>query len=210
MNRHCVGLALKRCAAALACTNLPALAANGLAVPEPEALWPQWQARIAVQTGSLSPVTLAGRPVGALTAPFHGSNSSRGLQGGAVFGDYYFARPSFGAFRASGGLLIGSQGGAPLLSTTAGTRVDLAVNGLGLNSVSPGMDAPATVPYLGLGFTGNGWRSLAITADLGLVAERAAGAGGIGRAVFGNQGMDTALREMRLSPVLQLGVRYTF
>jgi hypothetical protein len=30
------------------------------------------------------------------------------------------------------------------------------------------------------------------------------------RALFGNQGSDYSLREMRLSPVLQLGLRYTF
>ena len=34
--------------------------------------------------------------------------------------------------------------------------------------------------------------------------------GGVGRAVFGNQGMEGALRDLRLSPVLQLGVSYTF
>ena len=66
------------------------------------------------------------------------------------------------------------------------------------------------MPYLGLGFTGAAWRSVAITADLGLVAERPSNAGGLGRAVFGNQGMDSALRDLRLSPVLQLGVRYQF
>ncbi len=214
MDMRNIGLAGIVGAIALACTNLPAFAANGLAVPEPETLWPQWKARIAVQTGSLSPVTLSGRPASALVASsaasLNGGSASRGLQGAAVLGDYYFAKPSFGAFRASGGLLIGAQGGAPLLNTLAGNRLDLAVNNLGLNSVPPGQETPATVPYVGLGFTGGGWRSLAITADLGLVAERQANAGSIGRAVFGSQGMDTALREMRLSPVLQLGVRYTF
>jgi hypothetical protein len=32
----------------------------------------------------------------------------------------------------------------------------------------------------------------------------------VSRAVFGNQAMDNALRELRLSPLLQLGVRYAF
>lgn len=214
MEKRNIGLAFKRGVAALACTSLPVFAANGLAVPEPEALWPQWQARIAVQTGSLSPVTLSGQPANALIASnganVSGGSASRGLQGGAVLGDYYFAKPSFGAFRASGGLLIGAQGGAPLLNTMAGSHVELAVNSLGLSGAPPGLDGPGTVPYVGLGFTGGVWRSLAITADLGLVAERPAHAGGVGRAVFGNQGMDTALREMRLSPVMQVGVRYTF
>jgi hypothetical protein len=51
---------------------------------------------------------------------------------------------------------------------------------------------------------------LSITADLGWVAERPGAAGQVGRALFGNQGMDSALRDLRVSPVLQLGMRYTF
>jgi hypothetical protein len=72
-------------------------------------------------------------------------------------------------------------------------------------------DNPAAMPYLGLGFTGSPWHGgLALTADLGLVAERPGAAGNVGRAVFGNQGLDGALRELRLSPVLQLGVSVQF
>ena len=195
--------------ATLVLAALPAGAANGLAVSQPEALWPQWQARIAVQTGSLSPVTLADRFGNA----WGGNGAPRGLQGGAVFGDYYFARPSFGAFRASGGLLIGAQSGAPVFNSSnslGSTRLDLSVNSLG-NIGATALENPmATMPYVGLGFTGAAWRSLAITADVGVVAERPAGGGSTGRALLGNQGMDNALRDMRLSPVLQLGVRYTF
>jgi hypothetical protein len=126
-------------------------------------------------------------------------------------GDYYFAAPSFGSFRASGGLMVGSQGGVPLASALAGPRLGLAVNNINTLINAPGADGPGTVPYLGIGFTGAAWRNgPAITADLGMVAERPGAAGGVGRAIFGNQAMDSALREMRLSPVLQLGVRYTF
>ena len=64
----------------------------------------------------------------------------------------------------------------------------------------------ATVPYLGLGFSGALWRnSLAVTADVGMVAG-----GSLGKALLGNQGVERALRDLRLAPVLQLGVRYTF
>ena len=169
-----------------------AIAANGLAVPAAETLWPQWQARITVMTAGAS--TLSG-------AWFDSGASPRGVQGGAVFGDYIFASPSFGSFRASGGLMSGSLGGLPLLNANAGTRLGVSLTS---NSV------PAYVPG-GEGFTGaTALAGLAITADLGVIAERPSAATGLGRAIFGAQGMERSLREMRLGPVMQLGVRYTF
>lgn len=172
-------------------------AANGLVPPAADMLWPQWQARVSLQTASMSPLSMS-RQLDAGHAP-------RGLQGGAIFGDYYFATPSFGSFRASGGLLMGALGGLPVSSSAAAwPRLGLSVNsGLG-QPATAGADNNSTLPYLGLGFSGEPWRNgLAISADLGLVAER-------GRALFGNQGIDGTLRELRLSPVLQFGVRYTF
>lgn len=177
-----------------------AFAADGLVIPAAETLWPQWQARITVQTASVSPL--------ALSRMLDASRGSQGgVQGGAVLGDYYFAKPSFGQFRASGGLLIGAMGGVPLASGTAGSRLDLGVSGGAGLPLFAAADAPGTLPYLGLGFTGGALRSaLSITADVGLVAERP----GAARGIFGSQALDGAVREMRLSPVLQLGVRYTF
>lgn len=186
-------------------------AAQGLVAPAADALWPQWQARITVQTAGTLP--LAARRLvdaGAVEAQHNA------LQGGAVFGDYYFARPSFGAFRASGGLMTGAQGGALLAGASVGPRLGVNVassGGLPLGwASSPYADTSSgTVPYLGLGFTGTAHHSaFAFSADLGLVAERPGAAGGVGRAVFGSQGIDSALREMRLSPLLQLGMRYSF
>jgi len=184
----------------------PALAANGLVAPAAAAAWPHWQARISVQTGTPSPL--------AASRPFDATGPQRGVQGASVLGDYYFAVPSYGAFRASGGLLTGAQAGTPLASASAGPRLGLAVNSsstpLGALGTS-GSDLPGTVPYVGLGFTGAPWlNGLSLSADLGLVAEKPGAALGVGRAVFGTQGMDTALRELRLSPVLQLGLRYNF
>ena len=184
---------------ALLAGSAPLLAAAGLVPPPADTLWPQWQARVALQAGAVAP----------LTAPqlVDAGAQQRALQGGAVFGDYYFARPSFGSFRASGGLLVGPQGGLPLTSTRAGPRLGVALNSALAQPPSPGVDGPGTVPYLGLGFSSAAWRnSLAITADVGLVAERP----GAARGIFGTQALDGALREMRLLPVLQLGVRYSF
>lgn len=183
--------------------TLAAHAAEGLVPPAADTLWPQWQARITVQAVTLS--ALPGTRLLDLAA------AQRGVQGAAVLGDYYFATPAFGSFRASGGLMVGAQGGTPLASALAGARLGLAVNsGSGL-SYPAANEAPGTVPYLGVGFTGAPWRSgLQITADLGMVAEHPGAAAGVGRALFGSQTLDSALREMRLSPVLQLGVRYAF
>lgn len=188
-------------------SSAAALAAGGLAVPAVEQVWPQWQARIAVQSAGLTPLSIS--------RLLEGSAAQRSVQGGAVFGDYYFARPSFGGFRASGGLMMGPQSGAPMSGAAAGGWLGLAVNGSGGLAAVPGADSATanagSLPYLGLGFTGASWHNgLAITADLGLVSEHASAAGGVGRAIFGNQGMESALREMHLSPVFQLGVRYAF
>lgn len=180
----------------------PAMAGSGFVAPDASALWPLWQARIAVQSAAVSPVSLMHE--------LDGSTAQRSWQGTAVLGDYYFATPSFGNFRASGGLMVGTLGGAPLMAASAGPRLGWSVQASG-QVQTPGADAPGAVPYLGLGFTGAAWRqSLSVTADLGLVAERAGAVGSVGRALFGSQGMESALREMRLSPLLQLGLRYTF
>lgn len=189
-------------AAALAAVGAAAQAANGLAAPAAESLWPRWQARIAVQSASVSPLSLSGL--------FEAGTASRSVQGGAVLGDYYFALPSFGGFRASGGFVSGSLGGLPVASASAGPLLGMSLDGSALRLNNPGAEAATALPYFGVGFSSAPWRSgLAISADLGLVAEHAA-AGSGRRAVFGNQALDGALRELRLSPLLQLGVRYTF
>lgn len=177
-----------------------ALAAEGLATPAADLLWPQWQARIAVQTAALSPLALS-----SLLDP---SAGARSLQGGSVLGDYIFASPSFGSFRATGGLLFGNAGGAPLLAAAAGPRLGLSLQS-GASTV-PGQESPGTLPYLGLGFSSAAWLpSLSVTADLGWVAGQSASLAGGGRPLFGNQA-GSSLRDLRVSPVLQLGLRYAF
>lgn len=76
---------------------------------------------------------------------------------------------------------------------------------------SNNLDAPGTATYLGLGFTGSLPRyGLSLTADFGLMAERANLSTFGGRPMLGSQGAEYTLREMRLTPLMQLGVRYTF
>ncbi|GMV46848.1 MAG: hypothetical protein AMXMBFR66_22460 [Pseudomonadota bacterium] len=189
-------------AAAAACLlALPALAQNGLLPPATDAVWPALEWRITLQTAPLGPL-----PATALAA--HGEAAAqRTVQGGALLGDYVFARKPLGSLRATGGLVLGTLSGTPTLVPAAGSR-------LGLNllegPLAAGGDTGA-LPYLGLGYSSPLlWRTLSVTADLGLVAGRPSGMAGVGRALFGQQAMDVALRELRLAPMLQLGVRYAF
>lgn len=174
---------------------------GGLVAPAVETVWPQWQARVSLQTAGLSPL--------GLSRQLDGAPVQRGVQGGAIIGDYYFATPSFGSFRASGGLMVGSPGGLPLGRASASPRLGMSLSSSLLPHAVAGPDSGngynhQTQPYFGLGFSGAPWRNgLAISADLGLVAGR-------GSALFGNQGFEGTVRELRLSPVLQLGVRYAF
>lgn len=180
------------------------LAASGLAPPDSADIWPQWQARITLSSATLAPVSLTG--LGDAASP-----SRTALQSGAVFSDYYLDAPglrlpaSLGGLRATGGLMVGPRGlalGGAALPAGGIQRLGLAVqSGIAPWAGESGADA---VPYIGVGYTGlslkGGW---GVTADLGLVAEHP-------RALFGNQGWDSTLRDLRLSPVLQVGVRYAF
>jgi len=211
-------------AGALVCLVVPlsANAADGLLIPQSQNLWPQWSARLSLHTSDLgaaqrwSPAALmtgTGKRslLGQGVAPSVGASS---LTGASLLGDYTFARPGFANFRASGGVLVGSQRAMSPVSASLGQ----ALPQLGLshwtgasNGGAAGNGISATLPYLGLGFSGTAWQNnLAFSADLGVVSERPSASAGVGRALFGNQGFDNALREMRLSPVLQLGLRYTF
>ncbi|MBC7940072.1 MAG: hypothetical protein H7Z19_09970 [Chitinophagaceae bacterium] len=195
MIARALGLVLSLVAAPWAC------AAEGLLAPSPDSLWLGLRARITVQTAAVSPLSLTGLADG----------GQRGLQGGAVLGDYFFARPSFGGFRATSGVLMGSQAGAPLLAATAGPRLGLAVTSGTNTAAGLGSENWAATPYLGLGFNSE-TRSggLSLSADLGWVAEGVATGGSLDRALLGIQGADSARRELRLSPMLQVGVRYAF
>ena len=175
-------------------------AADGLVAPAADTVWPQWQARVAVQTTASSPLALANL--------LDGSTGVRALQGASVLGDYVFASPSFGSFRATGGLLFGSASGAPLVSASAGQRLGLSLQGGA--ATAPGQDSAGTLPYVGLGFSSGAWLpSLSVTADIGWVAGQSSSLAGGGRPLFGNQA-GASLRDLRVSPVLQFGLRYGF
>lgn len=194
-------------AAAAMAAPLGAQANQGLVATAGEWLWPQLQARITVQTAVLSRVALSGPPETGVMA-------ARGVQGGSLLGDYVFAAPRFGNFRATSGVMLGNPAGAPVLNAMPSARLGITMlegGYAGAGSAGSNGDGPSTLPYLGLGYSSASlWRSLSVSADVGLVAGRPAGLSGLGRAMLGNQAMDAAVRDLRLAPVLQLGVRYSF
>ena len=129
-----------------------------------------------------------------------GETPARGMPA-AVVGDYFLDRPSWwptslgGGVRASTGVITNFYAIQP-----------------GLRAGVGGPDGTEALPYVGLGYSraagAAGW---GLTADVGLVALGAANAWRAGRAVLGGpQNLDDAVRSLRLSPVLQLGVRYSF
>ena len=171
--------------ASIACLVLaaPAAADGGLAIPDGQLVWPQVQARMATDSPLLFPLSLtaASNPTLGL-----GTSTSR------LFGDFYFGPPglqlpaSMGGLRATSGLIGETRATAQSLKTEI-------------------------LPYLGLGYTSQAidgrW---GITADFGLALENPGSAARAGQALLGNQGFEQAMREIRLSPMLQLGVSYAF
>ena len=189
----------------------PAMAAEGDS-PAPDddrVAWARWQGRLSLG-GNASPPPRLGVPYSASRLPQ-----------ASLLGDYYFARPfvgprQLGGFRATSGLLFGprqalsiSQPGAP-----AGSAFSIGSRPFGAAAPSRPGDATtdsATLPYLGVGYTGlsprSGW---SFNADLGMVAQGSGNTVRLGRVFSGGQSLDDAVREMRLAPLLQLGVSYSF
>jgi hypothetical protein len=135
------------------------------------------------------------------------------LQSARLFGDYYFTGPGFGAgrvaggLRATSGLLSGSRAGA-LSAPTMPSRQGLPLSLTARHAAADGgPDAGPPLAYLGVGYTGvslrGGWE---FTADIGLMQEGVR----FGRNPSAGQPLDELLRDLRLTPVLQLGVSYSF
>lgn len=144
------------------------------------------------------------------TAPTIFDSSPTRLHSLSLLGDYYLTRPlgSGGGLRATGGVLLGPRnllwGGLPAQGAfQIGRRSDLG-------GASPSDDDNSTVPYFGIGYTGlslrGGW---GLAVDFGLVALNSRSAGLFGNALGSGPGLD-GMRDLRLSPILQLGVSYSF
>lgn len=179
-------------ALALAAGAPPGAIADGLQQPAGDFVWPQWQARRAVLSARPSSVVLWN------VEELRTTSDAR--QTTLLLGDHYFQWAGWtpplgiGSFRASSGLLIG------------GTRV-AAMGGPGAGVIEGSFAAP----YVGLGYSGlstkGGW---GLTADVGLIVDSATTLQPSGRAMLGTQVWERAWRDLRPSPLLQLGVTYTF
>lgn len=146
------------------------------------------------------------------------ADASARLQAGALhlLGDYYWQgmRPArfglSGGFRATGGLLVGERSLAWMSASNSARGGPAATGGRALRLGEMERELALAVPYLGVGYSGvslrGGW---GFTADLGI-----AGTGDgqqLRRDVPAHpRGAEEILREMRLTPVLQIGASYAF
>lgn len=205
---------VKRIGATLALAGYCALAhaggGGGLTINADELQWPRWQGRLSVSMASAWNNTLG---TSAQASPTVGSLS--------LMSDYYLTGSLLGpkragGFRATSGVVIGPRAqawGGPATASLGGAfSVDRRVFGQGpaVPLGDPSTESP-TLPYLGVGYTGlsprGGW---SFHADLGLVSLSPGGAVKLGRVFTGTQSLDDTVRDMRWSPVLQLGVSYSF
>lgn len=165
----------------LGLSALPAFSAgNGLTAP-PEALGQaRWHARIEVDSAPVYS-QWAGQPLG----------QASGVQMTRFLGDYHLDTLKFGqtsGLRLTSGVLLNQRASA--------LSVDNARNAW---------------PYLGIGYAGTGLKGdWGFSADVGLAAQNPGAVGQLGRAFNGDMGFGDVLRELRLQPVVRLGVSYKF
>lgn len=192
-------------AALLAMLGTAAFGASGEGLtPDADGIgWSRWQGRVSLVTGA--PAWRSDLAV--VDGPVLKFGSAR------LLGDYYFSQKDFGAgavggFRATSGLIVGSRAlpWSPAVGP-AGGGISIERRVLG----PTGANDSATVPYVGVGWSGASLRSgWAFSADLGVMSLNPGGAVKFGRVLGNLQNLDDVLRDLRLSPVLQLGVSYAF
>lgn len=184
----------------------PALAADGdgLRAGTNQMPWARWQGRLSLVT-TTDPWRLG------VEAP------TSKLSSASLMGDYYFGRSlasptALGGLRATSGLIFGPRSALGVAQTGPGNGSAFSIGSRASSRASlpygadPSVDN-ATTPYLGIGYTGlsprSGW---GFNADLGLVAKAPANALRVGS----GQGLDDLIRDVRMTPLLQLGVSYSF
>ena len=198
-------------AAALATVEVRA-DGDGLSANADRLAWPSFQSRIAFAPGApgwradLAPAERSGLQVGSL-----------GLLGDVYLGGAGPAGAPATGFRATSGVLIGAR--SPFLGgSTTPTSGGLYASNRRLFGASAGSLAAtdasvdsSTVPYIGIGYSNlagkSGW---SFSADLGVVSQNPGNVVRFGRVFGGTQSLDDVIRDMRLAPVVQLGVSYSF
>lgn len=132
-----------------------------------------------------------------------------------LFGDYYLTGPGFGAGFIAGGLrLTSGLAIGPRRATQSLPQVRLGDGLRGASTLRLGPDADTgrvALPYLGLGYTSlsarDGW---GFSADIGLGGLPPGERMRLGRSGPTAAQVDKLLNDLRLAPVVQLGVSYAF
>ena len=195
----------------IALASAPTRAADGAGLTSNGETWARWQGRLSF--GTSAPAWHPG--LADINAPAPKLNRM------SLMGDYYLTSSladgpgNVGGWRATSGVILGPRGQlwAGQASTTgSGFNVDSRPVGPGAALyANDAIGDTATLPYLGLGYTGlslrGGW---SFSADLGLVAQSPGNSLRLGRALGGGQSLDDAVRELRIAPLLQVGVSYAF
>jgi hypothetical protein len=136
--------------------------------------------------------------------------------GGRLLGDYYLTGPGFGGTDVSGGLRLTSGLAVGPREGIAALPVSRTGGGVQLGPRDPGSmlaysyGEQVTLPYFGVGYTTlssrAGW---GLSADIGLGGQRPGE-----RVRFGGNPtaaqFEGVLNDLRLAPVIQLGVSYAF
>ena len=206
--------AFRSLAAAVLCASFWAGSANageqpGLRADTGSLPWPHVAARLGLSMSPASTTTVPGMP---------DANTSRGpsqVTSLNVLGDLYFANSH--RFRATGGVLLGARAlpwsSSALLATQPGTALVVgrtAPPGAD-ESIGDAGDVSNSVPYLGIGFSDTpAQRGWGFSADFGVLALTPRPAVRLGRVFTGQQSFDDLLRELRLTPSVQVGVSYSF
>ncbi len=199
-------VALALAAAVAAPSTATAAPGEGLSVRPESVPWARFQGRFSLSTSTDS----------LLRQDLGRTSEAPALRGMSLMGDYYLTGSLLGdqhagGLRATSALLIG-----PRWQTLGAGSLGLPNGGRGLiverRMPSAGVDSEASgaLPYFGIGYTGLSSRGgFSFSADLGVVALNPGSSVRFGRAASG-QNLDEVLREMRLQPMLQLGVSYSF
>ena len=204
----------------LAIATAPVLAIGGDSLtPNVEpASWSRWQGRVSF--AATGPLWKSGS--GEFDSGGFDVGRSTAINSLSLLGDYYFSRSlvgpkSVGGFRATSGVIVGPRSqlsiSQPYMTVASSFSIGRRLFGQSSNpyAINAAADT-ATLPYLGLGYTGlsarGGW---SLNADVGMVTQGTGSAVNPGR-MFGSgqKGLDDSLRDLRLTPLFQLGVSYSF
>jgi hypothetical protein len=186
---------------------------DGLLTDAGRVPWAHFEARIGYGFGapvwraSLAPLQRSGLQIGGL----------RLLGDMYLFGSKETPSAPTSGFRATSGIIVGAR--SPWLGSGATPSsplfgADRRLFGAGApapTSAADGGTDTSTVPYIGIGYSSlsakSGW---SFSADLGVVSQSPGNVARFGRLLGGSQSLDDVVRDMRLAPVVQLGVSYSF